>query len=286
MSDTDAPDDGDGGFDKEAEREKLREKYEANQARREATQQMSELLLKGATMTDHHCDDCGSPIFRYEGEAFCPTCAGTRGVEGEGDQQQGGQQQAGQGEQAGQGGQQQGGQQQAGQGVQAGQGGQQASQRGAGEAGQQPPRQQGGQRPGRQQTGADRGQTAGGDPRLSGDAHDESGEDASAPSGDDGELDESDLEAARKRLDERTGSRPPEVGGPGTGRPDPPVGDSPVRQGEVPSMAQTRASLRRAIVSLSEQAAQSDDPNRAHDLLQGAREASEALAALEGTTGE
>jgi hypothetical protein len=261
MSDTDAPDDGgDDGFDKEAEREKLREKYEADQARRQATQQMSELLLKGATMTDHHCDDCGSPIFRYDGEAFCPTCAGTRGVEGEGDQQQGGEQGAGAGEQGGQ--------------------------RGAGEAGQQPSRQQRGQRPGRQQTGADQGQAAGADPRLSGDAPDEGGEDASAPSDDDGELDETDLEAARKRLDEQSASRSPSVGGPGDRRPDAPVGDSPVRQGEVPSMAQTRASLRRAIVSLSEQAAQSDDPNRAHDLLQGTREASEALSALEGLTGE
>jgi hypothetical protein len=280
MSDTEDPDDGDDGFDKEAEREKLREKYEADQARREATQQMSELLLQGATMTDHHCDDCGSPIFRYDGEAFCPTCAGTRGVEGEGDQQQG----AGQSGQQGSGTADQGGQQGAGQGrrQEAGpdeQPGQQPSR-------QQPARQQAGQRPGRQQAGADRGQSAGGDPRLSGGAHDEGGEDASAPSAEDGELDEDDLEAARKRLDEQSASRSPSVGGPGDRRPDAPVGDSPVRQGEVPSMAQTRASLRRAIVSLSEQAAQSDDPNRAHDLLKGAREASEALAALEGTTGE
>jgi len=61
-------------FDKEAERERLREKYERDQEKREATEQMSELLLKGATMTNAHCDDCGDPIFRYEGEEFCPTC--------------------------------------------------------------------------------------------------------------------------------------------------------------------------------------------------------------------
>lgn len=61
-------------FDKEAERERLREKYERDQAKREATEQMSELLLKGATMTNAHCDTCGDPIFRYDGEEFCPTC--------------------------------------------------------------------------------------------------------------------------------------------------------------------------------------------------------------------
>ncbi len=61
-------------FDKEAEREKLREKYEEEEAKREATEQMSELLLKGATMTNAHCSDCGDPIFRYDGQEFCPTC--------------------------------------------------------------------------------------------------------------------------------------------------------------------------------------------------------------------
>ena len=61
-------------FDEEAERERLREKYEKNADRRAETQQMSELLLKGATMTNAHCETCGSPIFRYEGQEFCPTC--------------------------------------------------------------------------------------------------------------------------------------------------------------------------------------------------------------------
>ncbi|MDR5656113.1 Sjogren's syndrome/scleroderma autoantigen 1 family protein [Halodesulfurarchaeum sp. HSR-GB] len=61
-------------FDKEAERERLREKYEADQGDREATERMSELLLQGATMTNKHCDTCGSPIFRYQGQEFCPTC--------------------------------------------------------------------------------------------------------------------------------------------------------------------------------------------------------------------
>ncbi|MFB6186917.1 MAG: Sjogren's syndrome/scleroderma autoantigen 1 family protein [Halobacteriaceae archaeon] len=61
-------------FDKEAERERLREKYEGDQEKREATQQMSELLLQGATMTNKHCDTCSSPIFRHQGQEFCPNC--------------------------------------------------------------------------------------------------------------------------------------------------------------------------------------------------------------------
>jgi uncharacterized Zn finger protein (UPF0148 family) len=35
---------------------------------------MSELLLKGATMTNRHCEACGDPIFRHDGREFCPTC--------------------------------------------------------------------------------------------------------------------------------------------------------------------------------------------------------------------
>jgi len=61
-------------FDKEAERERLREKYEQEQTKHEATEKMSELLLQGATMTNAHCSDCGDPIFRYDGQEFCATC--------------------------------------------------------------------------------------------------------------------------------------------------------------------------------------------------------------------
>jgi uncharacterized Zn finger protein (UPF0148 family) len=61
-------------FDREAERERLREKYENDQRKRQSTQRMSELLLKGATMTNSHCEECGDPIFRHEGTEFCPTC--------------------------------------------------------------------------------------------------------------------------------------------------------------------------------------------------------------------
>ena len=67
------------GFDEEAERERLREKYEQDQEKRASTQRMSELLLKGATMTNSHCDTCGDPIFRYDGQEFCPTCQAADG---------------------------------------------------------------------------------------------------------------------------------------------------------------------------------------------------------------
>ncbi|ELY70442.1 hypothetical protein C488_18550, partial [Natrinema pellirubrum DSM 15624] len=63
-------------FDKEAEREKLREKYEQDQKEREATQRMSDLLLKGATMTNAHCGTCGDPLFQQNGTTFCPSCHG------------------------------------------------------------------------------------------------------------------------------------------------------------------------------------------------------------------
>lgn len=64
----------DSDFDKEAERERLREKYERDQKKREQSERMSELLLQGATMTNRHCGDCGDPIFRHEDKEFCPTC--------------------------------------------------------------------------------------------------------------------------------------------------------------------------------------------------------------------
>ncbi|MCT9094810.1 Sjogren's syndrome/scleroderma autoantigen 1 family protein [Haloarchaeobius sp. HME9146] len=61
-------------FDKEAEREKLREKFAKDEEDRKTTQRMSELLLQGATMTNQHCDTCGDPIFRHKGQQFCPSC--------------------------------------------------------------------------------------------------------------------------------------------------------------------------------------------------------------------
>jgi uncharacterized Zn finger protein (UPF0148 family) len=70
-------------FDKEAEREKLREQFAEDDDRAD-TQRMSELLLKGATMTNRHCDDCGDPVFRWEGEEFCPSCSAGETAGGEG----------------------------------------------------------------------------------------------------------------------------------------------------------------------------------------------------------
>ncbi|GAA0649794.1 Sjogren's syndrome/scleroderma autoantigen 1 family protein [Salarchaeum japonicum] len=61
-------------FDREEEKRKLREKYAKDREDREVTGRMSDLLLQGATMTNKHCDRCGSPIFRQNGEEFCPTC--------------------------------------------------------------------------------------------------------------------------------------------------------------------------------------------------------------------
>lgn len=61
-------------FDKEAERRKLEERFAEEEEKREQTERMSELLLQGATMTDTHCNECGDPLFRYDGQTFCPTC--------------------------------------------------------------------------------------------------------------------------------------------------------------------------------------------------------------------
>lgn len=61
-------------FDKEAEREKLRKKYARDEQKRANTQRMSELLLKGATMTNQHCNQCGDPVFRHNGQTFCARC--------------------------------------------------------------------------------------------------------------------------------------------------------------------------------------------------------------------
>lgn len=71
-------------FDKEAEREKLREKLERDEEKRQHTRQMSELLLKGATMTNRHCEECGDPIFSHDGQEFCPTCSQPGGNDGNG----------------------------------------------------------------------------------------------------------------------------------------------------------------------------------------------------------
>ncbi|WP_462273049.1 Sjogren's syndrome/scleroderma autoantigen 1 family protein [Methanohalophilus sp.] len=35
---------------------------------------ISKLLELGGTMLAQHCDTCGSPIFRYQGQVLCPLC--------------------------------------------------------------------------------------------------------------------------------------------------------------------------------------------------------------------
>jgi len=66
-------------FDKEAEREKLRKKYARDEEKRAHTQRMSELLLQGATMTSSHCEQCGDPLFRHNGQTFCASCQADNG---------------------------------------------------------------------------------------------------------------------------------------------------------------------------------------------------------------
>lgn len=80
-------------FDKEAEREKLREQFATEEEEREQTRRMSELLLKGATMTNRHCDRCGDPVFRQNGQEFCPSCQGGEQAAAQQEQQQQQQQQ-------------------------------------------------------------------------------------------------------------------------------------------------------------------------------------------------
>ncbi len=195
-------------FDREAERERLREKYEQDRNEREATERMSELLLQGATMTNAHCSECGDPIFRYDGQEFCATC----------------------------------------------------------------------ERP------VERGDDA--DDRV--DESDDTEVEVTTPDddtrvvfgGEDGET--ADTRGQRTGQERRqagtdgqteTDSHTAPTGG--TGRPTPPEGtDSGAGVGEA------RASLVRTLTLFSRRAEETDDPRRARDHLQAAREAAEALAAL------
>ena len=247
MSDTDEGNAGgddatedDGGFDKEAERERLREKYERDKQRRETTQRMSELLLKGATMTNQHCESCGSPLFRHDGEVFCPTCQGTREVVDEGTGSNADGADAGETPDANE---------------------VTTSDDGFDFGGHDRDERRPAERDERRRT-PDLGAAAGSGRSERNDVggrSERSGRSSTSPPGDDGSPNREPL------LDS---SRGPSAHGSGVE--------------EAPSLSQAKASLRRAIVSLSEQAAQSDDPGRAHALLEGTREAAEALAALGG----
>lgn len=37
-------------------------------------EKISRMLELGGTMLSEHCDTCGSPLFRYQGEIVCPVC--------------------------------------------------------------------------------------------------------------------------------------------------------------------------------------------------------------------
>jgi len=43
------------------------------------TEIMSRYLQRGATMLGEHCDDCGNPLFRVQGEETCVVCASEAG---------------------------------------------------------------------------------------------------------------------------------------------------------------------------------------------------------------
>ena len=211
-------------FDKEAERERLREKYEHDQNKREATEQMSELLLKGATMTNAHCSECGDPIFRYDGQEFCPTCE--KAVERD----------------------------------TGGAGGESAEEDGADAAGD-----------------ADQERIEVTDPSegarvaFGGDA-DQSASEGSTKAPDDAPAE------ARRQAGEEAGES-------GSGRA-PRRGRERDRRGARATrgdgIAAARESLVGALVRFSEEAAATNDPRRAEDHLAAAREAAEAIDALDG----
>jgi len=207
------------GFDKEAEREKLREKFADDDEKREHTQRMSELLLQGATMTNRHCDDCGDPIFRHDGQEFCPTCQAT----------------------------------------------------GAGETAQ-------GDSQGSAQTAA-LGE-AGNAPRTvvrtndSDESPPQNERDAPASPDADRSVTQN---ATRDSATSNAASPSPNA----EGSSEEPTAPSPNASSGSETVADARASLTRTLTRFARAAEETDDPRRARDHLQAAREAAEALAALD-----
>jgi len=242
-------------FDKEKEREKLREKYEQEEKEREATRQMSELLLQGATMTNHHCDDCGNPIFRYDGQEFCAHCQSPE-----------------QGSQAGQ------------QGGRAGQQGDQTG-RHQDQADQRAPDQgtryadQAGQRDGersrRPRADDPAGQRQDEEPRIEREAP-PAEEESERPT------DAGESGTANRSSVARDAGRPARDGP--RIREDVADRRSPPRQGDRERAAggpgETEVALERAVTKFARLAVETDDPRRARDHLAAAREAAEALSAL------
>ena len=258
-------------FDKEAEREKLREKYERDKAEREATQRMSDLLLKGATMTNMHCGTCGDPLFKQDGTTFCPSCHGNPdAVEGtdleaqpaEGDAETTGADDRSDASASGRG--------DAGAGTDAEpSAGSRPTDAGSEAADRQPSRSQSGETP-----------TLGSSDRTEPADSNAAERDSRAAGRDEG--------AAASSTDAATPSRP------SRSEPTPDSGREPSRRasgerdrtrapasraagGDVES---AHASLVRALEKWAEEAAAADDPRYARECLEAAREASETLNAL------
>jgi uncharacterized Zn finger protein (UPF0148 family) len=244
-------------FDKEAERERLREKYEREQEKRESTERMSELLLKGATMTDAHCGNCGDPIFRYDGEEFCPTCqervapgeeaAGEDAATAEGDGQAG------------------------------------AAQEGVDESPEQTPDVEAPTQP--ESSDADAAGSAGAPADVgTGQSVDPTGRDANgteAAAAHDGTSARADTSttpnAAASQGSAGSGSQPQAPQVPSGSQPQAP----PEPAGDVDDeLGAARASLTRTLLRQARAAENCEDPRRAKDHLAAAREAAEALAAL------
>ena len=228
------------GFDKEAEREKLREKFAEDEKKREHTQRMSELLLQGATMTNRHCETCGDPIFRNDGQEFCPTCHATDdGYEmpanGAGDASENGEADATTGSAA----------------QNAADTGSSADEPAGIDA----------------VNTADAGQTAdepsGGGPTESDPARGEPARSDPAR-GDDGREAPVDAATPRRETERSAGAAGRTTAAEQTG-----------------DLAEARGSLTRTVTRFARAAAETDDPRRAREHLQAAREAAEALSALE-----
>lgn len=235
--------DSDDGFDEDAVREELREKYEDEREDREATARMSELLLQGATMTNDHCDRCGSPLFRHEGQTFCPNC-----------------QHAAQQAQADQAGQRQGQQPQ---GTQA-QGQREQAQQVQGEQPGDPQTRPAGADGGAQVDDAQAGGPADGQQRPP--AAGRTTDRRTPPSQQGGE------ETGSQRSGDTTTEAP--------ARDAPSQRDLPEHAPTADATGPAGDALESTIAALARRAASADDPRTAREYLEAAREAAEALAAL------
>ena len=227
------------GFDKEAEREKLREKLSDDEQEREHTQRMSELLLKGATMTNRHCNDCGDPIFRHDGREFCPSCGNEVASAG-------------------------------------GAGGEDApaadgtATHGTATGSDAPPRVDAGADPNPSEGAVDAGATTPTDTAGGGRAE------ADVPGADRGTTGAPEAPSSTRASPQST-PHPSEPQRPAESPP------APSRSGsDVEGVAAARASLTRTLNKFARAAEETDDPRRARDHLEAAREAAETLAALDG----